>query len=137
MNYKKVKVRSEDIKFYTGFPDYPTLIEFWKYVEPSACNLTYFSYVRDNNDSINLGNHFPYLGDRQKKFAGSNVGCGRTLQPIDEFWLFLTRLRLGLLERDLAFRFNISEQVRYNYYMGQFPVFDVGEPFHMVFERTN
>ena len=24
---------SEDIKFYTGFPDYPTLIEFWKYVE--------------------------------------------------------------------------------------------------------
>ncbi|CAB3994975.1 Hypothetical predicted protein, partial [Paramuricea clavata] len=25
-----------------------------------------------------------------------------------EFWLFLTRLRVGLLERDLAFRFNIS-----------------------------
>ena len=21
---------SKDIKFYTGFPDYPTLIEFWK-----------------------------------------------------------------------------------------------------------
>ena len=30
---------SEDIKFYTGFPDYPTLIEFWKYVEPSANNM--------------------------------------------------------------------------------------------------
>ena len=102
---------SEDIKFYTGFPDYQTLIEFWKYVEPSASNLTYFSYVRDNTDSINLDNHFPYLGGEQKKFPGSNVGCRRTLQPIDEFWLFLTRLRLGLFERDLAFRFNISEQV--------------------------
>ena len=34
---------SEDIKFYTGFPDYPTLLEFWKCVEPSARNLTYYS----------------------------------------------------------------------------------------------
>lgn len=32
----------------------------------------------------------------------------RTLRPIDEFWLFLTRVRLGLFECDLAFRFNIS-----------------------------
>ena len=45
---------SEDIMVYTGFPDYPTLIEFWKYVEPSASNLTYYSYVRNNSDSISL-----------------------------------------------------------------------------------
>ena len=45
---------SEDIKFYSGFPDYPTLIEFWKYLEPSATNLTYYIYVRDNSDSINV-----------------------------------------------------------------------------------
>ena len=95
---------SEDIKFYTGFPDYPTLIEFWKYVEPSASNLTYYSYVRDNSDSINVGNQFPYLGGKQKEFPGSNVGCRRKLQPIDELWLFLTRLRLGLFERDLIFQ---------------------------------
>jgi len=67
--------------------------------------------MRDNSDSINVENQFPYLGGKQKKFPGSNVGCRRTLQPIDELWLFLTRLRLGLFERDLAFRFNISEQV--------------------------
>ena len=30
---------------------------------------------------------------------------------IDEFWLFLTRLRLGLFERDLAFRFSVSDEV--------------------------
>ena len=102
---------NEDIKFYTGFPDYPTLIEFWKYVEPSASNLTYFSYVRDNTNAINFKDEFPYLVGKEKKFPGSNVGSSRKLQPIDEFWLFLTRLRLGLIERDLAFRFNISEQV--------------------------
>ncbi len=102
---------NEDIKFYTGFPDYPTLIEFWKYVEPSASNLTYFSYVRDNTNAINFKNHFPYLVGKQKKFTGSNVGSSRKMQPIDEFWLFLTRLRLGLFERDLSFRFNISKQV--------------------------
>ena len=45
---------SEDSKFYTGFPDYPNLIERWKYVEPSASNLAYYSYVRDNSDSISL-----------------------------------------------------------------------------------
>ena len=43
MIYKKVKARTEftslvwkdfqvvvNVKFYTGFPDYPTVIEFWK-----------------------------------------------------------------------------------------------------------
>ena len=59
---------SEDIKCYTGFPDYPSLIELWKYVEPSASNLTYYSYVRDNSDSINVGNQFPFLGGKQKEF---------------------------------------------------------------------
>ena len=32
----------------------------------------------------------------------------RALEPIDEFFLVLTRLRLGSLERDLAERFRIS-----------------------------
>ena len=76
---ERFSVSSEDIKFYTVFPDYATLLEFWKYVEPSASNLTYYSYVRDNSDLINVGNQFPYLGGKQKKFPGSNVGCRRTL----------------------------------------------------------
>ena len=54
---------------------------------------------------------FPYLGGKQKEFQGSNVECQSKLQPTDEFWLFFTCLRLSLFERDLAFRFNISEQV--------------------------
>lgn len=98
---------SEDINFYTGFPDYETLIEFWKYIEPNSSRLTYYSYLR-NYTNVNFNNVFPYLNLTEKKFPNSRVGAQRSLQPIDEFWLFLTRLRVGLLENDLAFRFNIS-----------------------------
>ena len=98
---------NEDINFYTGFPDYQTLIEFWKYIEPNSSRLTYYSYLKNSTD-VNFNNAFPYLNLTEKKFPGSSVGAQRSLQPIDEFWLFLTRLRVGLLERDLAFRFNIS-----------------------------
>lgn len=97
----------EDINFYTGFPDYETLIEFWKYIEPNSSRLTYYSYIRNSID-VNLNDVFPYLNVTGKRFPNSSVGAQRSLQPIDEFWLFLTRLRVGLLERDLAFRFNIS-----------------------------
>ena len=78
----------EDIKFYTGFPDYVTLLEFWIYVEPNASKLTYFSFVRDNTDSINFEDKFPFMAGKEKSFPGRNVGCARSLQPIDEFWLF-------------------------------------------------
>ena len=33
----------------------------------------------------------------------------RALLPIDEFFLVTIRLRLGLLEKDLAYRFGISQ----------------------------
>ena len=33
----------EDINFYTGFPEYKTLVAFWQYIEPNAANLTYYS----------------------------------------------------------------------------------------------
>ncbi|CAH3112515.1 unnamed protein product, partial [Porites lobata] len=32
----------------------------------------------------------------------------REIEPIDQLWLFLTRVRLGLFERDLAHRFSVS-----------------------------
>ena len=81
-----------DIKFYTGFPDYVTLSEFWEYVEPNAPKLTYFSFVRDNTDSINFEDKFPFITGKEKRFPGRNVGCARSLQPIDEFgyvWLIV------------------------------------------------
>ena len=97
----------EDINFYTGFPDYKTLVAFWHYIEPSAAYLTYHSSARDVSGSVS-NVPFPCFSATGKKFPGKGVGAQRTLQPLDEFWLFLTRVRLGLFERDLAFRLNIS-----------------------------
>ena len=97
----------DDIHFYTGFPDYETLVAFWNYIEPSACHLTCYSSVRDATQ-VNTDDVFPFLNTLGKKFPGRNGGTQRSLQAIDEFWLFLTRLKLGLFERDLALRFNIS-----------------------------
>ena len=57
---------NEERKFYTGFPDYVTLSEFWNYVEPNAPKLTYFSFVRDNTDSINFGDKFPLIAGKEK-----------------------------------------------------------------------
>ena len=65
------------------------------------------SYVR-NSTGVNPDNVFPYLDLTEKEFPNSSVGVKRSVQPTDEFSLLLTRLRVGLLEHDLAFRFNIS-----------------------------
>jgi len=97
----------EDINFYTGFADSQTLLKLWTYLESDACKLTYYSYVRDRTESISKDDKFPYLNKVNRKFD-SNVGAQRILNPVDEFWLVLCRLRLGLFERDLAHRFNIS-----------------------------
>ena len=55
--------------------------------------------------------NFLFMTGKEKRFPGRNVGCARSLQPIDKFWLFLTCSRLGLFERYLAFRFSISDHV--------------------------
>ena len=93
--------------FYTGFRDYKTLLAFWHYIEPNAANLTYYSSARDVFGSVS-NVPFPCFSATGRKFPGKGVGAQHTLQPIDEFWLFLTRVRLGLFECDLAFTFNIS-----------------------------
>ena len=99
----------EDINFYTGFPDYKTLVALWQYIVPNAVNLTYYSSARDVS-GFDSNVPFPCFNATGKKFLGKGVGAQGSLQPIhvDEFWLFLTRVRLGLFEHDLALRFNIS-----------------------------
>ena len=80
---------------------------------------------------VNTNDVFSLLNTPGKKFPGRNVGAQRSLQPIDEFWLFLTQLRLGLFERDLAFRFNISISTVSDImitYCGKLSVGDAGKP---------
>jgi len=73
------------IKFYTGFPTYKHFTYFFEFARPSAENMTYCyaSGVLENRPST------------------------RAIQLIDELFMFLVRIKLGLFIQDLAFRFHL------------------------------
>ncbi|KAK2141767.1 hypothetical protein LSH36_1045g00006 [Paralvinella palmiformis] len=74
--------------FYTGFSSQKTLIAFFKWVKPTAQNA-----------------HSPYYTPSD---TFSLAGWPRCMPLVDELFMFLCRLRLGLLEQDLSSRFNCS-----------------------------
>ena len=74
------------VKFYTGFDGYHDFKSVFTYMEPSARTMKMAYYVPSETVSF--------------------AGRPRTLLLIDEFFLFLCRLRQ---EKDLTIRFNISQ----------------------------
>ena len=52
-----------------------------------------------------------YVGCECTFPPGSKRGPPRTLTPLNEFFLTLVRLRLGLLEKDLGDRFGVSQSL--------------------------
>ena len=92
MKMRLAMILGDDAKilFYTGFPSYEHLMVCFNFLGPAVAALEY----RDSTK-------FP--DDR------SNKGRPRSLSPIDEFFMVLVRLRLGLLEQDVAYRFGISQ----------------------------
>ena len=50
-----------------------------------------------------------YVGREQTFPEGKKRGPPHALNPLNEFFLTLVHLRLGLLERDLSDRFGISQ----------------------------
>ncbi|CAN7975661.1 unnamed protein product, partial [Ixodes persulcatus] len=79
----------KDVQFYTGLPNYDAYLDLLRYVNPGI-----------NGENIKVWSTSYSLG--------SKLGRPRSLHPHDELFLILVRLRLGLLEKDLAFRFGIS-----------------------------
>ena len=79
---------NEMIKFYTGFTSYTLFLTFFHCIEPSAKYMV--SMYNQKGDTISL------------------AGRKRSILLIDELFMFLCRLRVGLLEQDLAVRFNCS-----------------------------
>ena len=69
-----------------------------------ANNLTRWDYVRRKVKETS-SDKFPYLSNIE---VTQCPGRPRALQPIDEFFMFLTRLRLGLFEKDLSHGFDVS-----------------------------
>ena len=90
-NIEKYKDNPDDIAFYTGFPDYEAFMLCYNIVKEAAKNISY--------------NHERIYCDLEKK---NQPGRPRSLTTFQEFTLVMIRLRLGLFERDLAHRFNVS-----------------------------
>ena len=79
--------RDDDkISFYTDFPNYATLKVCYDYLGPALDNLTCWGSKKD-----------------WSKCHGRN----RSLPPMEEFYMVLVRLRLGLFEKDLSDWFNV------------------------------
>lgn len=81
----------DDIRFYTGFPNYTTLVSFYEFLLPAAKELNYWGSDNKENRGIE-----------------DKHGPSRKLLPIDELFMLLYRLRCDALEKDIADRFEIS-----------------------------
>ena len=93
----KIKDDNAAIMFYTGFPNYETLMSFYHYVEPKLQKMQYWKGEK------RLKVNQPYQEkDRNKP------GPSRKLSYLDEFLLVLMRMKAGLFVQGLADRFGIS-----------------------------
>uniref|UniRef100_A0A669C549 Uncharacterized LOC109201326 n=1 Tax=Oreochromis niloticus TaxID=8128 RepID=A0A669C549_ORENI len=86
-----------DIQFYTRFPSYNHLMAFWVLIEPCIYKMIRASRAKSaaNTD--------------EEVLTPARTQTRQLLQPIDEFFLFLVFLSVGLKERDLAHQFNIHQ----------------------------
>ncbi|XP_062578055.1 uncharacterized protein LOC134239942 [Saccostrea cucullata] len=75
------------IEFYTGFPSYKVFSIFFSALRPIASRMKSVYY--NSVDDVNIR------------------GRPKSMDPIDELFMFLCRLKCGFLTEDLAVRFNI------------------------------
>ena len=85
------KDNDESITFFTGFPSYDLMVFCFDLLKDKAANMSYTKSPRPNFDP-------------NKRKPGSR----RKLTMWQEFTMTCMRLRLGLLEKDLAERFRVS-----------------------------
>ena len=100
LRISSVEYDDKMIQFYTGFASYKLLKLCFDFLGPAVDNLNYWGQGKDFMIYDNTV-------DGDKSFQPK--GRHRILCPIDEFFLVMIRLHLGLLEKDLAYRFGISQ----------------------------
>ena len=88
-SYGKISDNSSCISFYTGFADATAFESFFEFLKPMAQKMD-------------------YRGTGKLKTGKSKPGPPRKLSLINEFLMTLVRLKVGLLEEDLADRFQVS-----------------------------
>ena len=83
----------EMVAFYTGFQSFGALQAFYSFLGPAVDHLFNSAKHADNAEAI------------------KHQCPQRTLPPLEEFFMTLVRLQLGLKEQDLAYRFGISQPI--------------------------
>lgn len=90
---------NDSISFYTGFPNFETFKATLSYLNPG-----------ENGENIRYWRSIDVkVDDKRKQRDCNKPGRRRTLQPEEEFFLVLCRLRQGFNEKHLAFLFGISQ----------------------------
>ncbi|XP_053553655.1 uncharacterized protein LOC128644978 isoform X2 [Bombina bombina] len=82
------------IQFYTGFKDYATLKDVFSSLTPTDNNIIKWRQCQQEGDN---------------SVSRDSVSEEETLSLIDQFFLFLCKVRQGFHDQDLAVRFNISQ----------------------------
>ena len=83
------------INFYTGFKNYATLLAVFNALQPTAQSMIRWAQIQRNSSDI--------------KKIKLEVFRSESLALIDQFFLFLCRVRRGFPEKDLSVRFNVSQ----------------------------
>ena len=94
LNIDTIQRQPKQVQFWTGFPNFETFLSLFEFLEPRAKQMTYW---RGGATDMTL-NFNP----------NKKPGPERKLTLLNEFFLTLVRLKVGLLTEDLAHRFNIS-----------------------------
>ena len=90
---ENIKEDDESVHFHTGFPNYDTLLAFYKDV------------LEDDAKVMRQWRS----GESKESYAEIKSGRNSKLPLLEQFFLTLVRLRLGLLEFDMANRFSLSQ----------------------------
>ena len=101
-NLERFKNDDSSITFYTGFPNYDTLKAIFNYLNPGEDSEN-INYWLSSTKSANALVHY------EEESPCNKMGRGRSLKPVDEFFLVLCKLRQGFAETHLAHLFNISQ----------------------------
>ncbi|XP_006813686.1 uncharacterized protein LOC100375164 [Saccoglossus kowalevskii] len=95
----------ESIQFYTGFPCTSLFLNLFEFLDTGE-NAENIIYWKRSNQTCGL--QYDLCGHNDNNNNNNKLGRPRKLEPLDEFFLVMCRLRQGFPEYHLSFLYNIS-----------------------------
>lgn len=95
-----------DINFYTGLPNYATLMALFNFLNPGEDG----ENIRPRSTLTDVPEDFYDTdSDDDDNITPAKKGRRRKLKPVEEFFIVLCRLRRGLSERHLAHLYGVAQ----------------------------